>query len=80
MTILDMALFADGGKVFSRRGDLNFSHLQTDGGIGFRFNLQGRPFLRLDLAGSREGFHIWLKFDDIFVRHPLGTASAQAIY
>jgi outer membrane protein assembly factor BamA len=80
MTILDMALFADGGKVFSRRGELNFSHLQTDGGIGFRFNFQGRPFLRLDLARSREGFQIGLKFNDIFVRHPLGTASAQAIY
>ena len=80
MSILDMALFADGGKVFPRRGDLNFSHLEGDGGIGFRFNYQGRPFMRLDIAGSHEGFQVWLKFNDIFARHPYGTASAQPIY
>jgi outer membrane protein assembly factor BamA len=79
ISILDMALFADGGKVFPRRGELNFSHLQADGGIGFRFNYQGRPFIRVDLARSREGFQMWLKFNDIFVRHPRGTASAQPI-
>jgi len=80
MSILDMALFADGGKVFPRRGELNFSHLQGDGGIGFRFNYQGRPFMRIDIAGSHEGFQFWIKFNDIFVRHPVGTASAQPIF
>jgi outer membrane protein assembly factor BamA len=79
VSVMDMALFADGGKVFARRGDLNFSHLQSDGGIGFRFNFQGRPFLRVDVAGSREGFQIWLKFNDIFARRPVGSASAQPI-
>lgn len=79
VSILDMALFADGGKVFPRRGELNFSHLEGDGGIGFRFNYQGRPFIRLDIAGSHEGFRFWFKFNDIFVRHPVGTASAQPI-
>lgn len=79
VSLLDMALFADGGKVFSRRGELNFANLQGDGGIGFRFNVQGRQFLRLDLAMSHEGFRFWFKFNDIFVRHPVGTASAQPI-
>ena len=73
VSVMDMALFADGGKVFARRGDLNFSHLQSDGGVGFRFNFQGRPFLRVDIAGSREGFQIWLKFNDIFAGVPLGA-------
>ena len=77
---LDMALFADGGKVFPRRGQLNFSHLEGDGGIGFRFNIRGRQFLRLDVAKSREGFQVWVKFNDVFARHPVGTASAQPIY
>jgi hypothetical protein len=36
--------------------------------------------MRLDVAGSHEGFRFWLKFNDIFVRHPVGTASAQPIY
>ena len=80
MSLLDMALFADGGKVFPRRGELNFSHLQGDGGIGFRFNYEGRPFMRIDIAGSHEGFQVWLKFNDILVRRPVGTASAQPIY
>lgn len=80
MSILDMAVFADGGKVFPRRGELNFSHLQGDGGIGFRFNFQGRPFMRIDIAGSHEGFQFWFKFNDIFTRHPVGTASAQPIF
>lgn len=79
MSVMDMALFADGGKVFPRRGELNFSHLQGDGGLGFRFNFEGRPFLRVDIAGSHEGFQIWLKFNDIFIRHPVGSASAQPI-
>lgn len=77
---LDMALFADGGKVFPRRGQLNFSHLEGDGGIGFRFNIRGRQFMRLDVAKSREGFQVWVKFNDVFARHPVGTASAQPIY
>lgn len=80
VSTLDMALFADGGKVFPRRGELNFSHLQADGGIGFRFNVKGQQFIRVDLARSREGFRIWLKFNDVFVRHPVGSASAQSIY
>ena len=79
VSIMDMAVFADGGKVFARRGDLNFSDLEGSGGIGFRFNLKGQPFLRIDLAGSREGFRFWFKFNDIFVRRPVGSASAQPI-
>ena len=79
ISVLDMALFADGGKVFPRRGELNFSRLQGDGGIGFRFNYQGRPFIRVDIAGSHEGFQVWVKFNDIFARHPVGTANAQPI-
>jgi outer membrane protein assembly factor BamA len=77
---ISMALFADAGKVFTRRGQLNFSNLEADGGIGFRFNIRGRQFLRVDVAKGREGFRFWLKFNDVFERHPVGTASAQPIY
>ena len=80
INLLDMAVFADGGKVFPRRGELNFSHLEGDGGIGFRFNIKGQQFLRLDIAGSHEGFQVWVKFNDIFVRHAVGTASAQPLH
>jgi outer membrane protein assembly factor BamA len=80
ISLMDMALFADGGKVFPRRGELNFANLQGDGGFGIRFNVKGQPFLRLDLAFSHEGFQIWVKFNEIFARHPVGSASAQPIY
>lgn len=74
---LDMALFADAGKVFPRRGQLNFSRLEKSGGFGFRANIRNRTFLRLDFAFSREGFQAWFKFNDIFPSRPLGTSSTQ---
>jgi hypothetical protein len=74
---LDMALFADAGKVFPRRGQLNFSRLEKGGGFGFRANVRNRTFLRIDFAFSREGFQAWFKFNDIFPSRPLGTSSTQ---
>lgn len=74
---LDMALFADAGKVFPRRGQLNFSRLEKSGGFGFRANVRNHTFLRLDFAFSREGFQAWFKFNDIFPSRPLGTSSTQ---
>lgn len=74
---LDMALFADAGKVFPRRGQWNLSRLEKSGGFGFRANVRNRTFLRLDFAFSREGFQAWFKFNDIFPSRPLGTSSTQ---
>jgi outer membrane protein assembly factor BamA len=76
---LDMALWADGGKVFSKRGQLNFSNLEASYGFGFRFNALNRTFIRLDVGFSREGFQVWFKFNDVFAQHPIGTRSAQPI-
>jgi outer membrane protein assembly factor BamA len=76
---LDGALFVDAGKVFSRRGQLNFKDLEGSAGFGFRFNARNRTFLRLDVGFSHEGFQVWFKFSDIFVQRPLGTADSQPI-
>jgi outer membrane protein assembly factor BamA len=76
---LDMALFADGGKVFQRRGLLNFRDLEGSWGFGFRFNARNRTFLRLDVGFSREGFQVWFKFNDIFAPRRLGTAGSQPV-
>jgi outer membrane protein assembly factor BamA len=78
MSLLDIALFADAGKVFPRRGELNFSDLEIDGGVGFRFNIKGQPFMRVDIAASDEGVQVWFKFNQIFARQPAGT-TAQPI-
>lgn len=55
---LDMALFADTGKVAAKRSDLNFDGLHTDYGIGFRFHGLKSNGLRIDLAHCNEGFNL----------------------
>jgi hypothetical protein len=61
-----MALFADAGKVFPRRGQLNFSNLESSVGFGFRANVRNSVFLRVDVGFSHEGFMVWFKFNNVF--------------
>jgi outer membrane protein assembly factor BamA len=63
---LEMAIFADGGKVFHRAGELNFSNIEAAGGIGARIKTRSAVAVRLDYAYSREGFQLWFRFSDIF--------------
>ncbi|HBY61157.1 MAG TPA: hypothetical protein DEH78_15150 [Solibacterales bacterium] len=63
---LDGALFYDAGKVFQKRGQLNFSNLEGSAGFGFRVNARNSTFLRLDVGFSHEGFQIWFSFNDVF--------------
>jgi outer membrane protein assembly factor BamA len=63
---LDMALFADAGKVTPDKADLNFSDLDWSGGIGFRFRILGGVVSRIDFAGGREGFRWMWTFSDIY--------------
>jgi len=51
---LDMAIFYDTAKVAPRRSDLDFTKLQDDFGLGFRFHGPFATFLRVDLSRSRE--------------------------
>lgn len=74
---LDMALFADAGKVFARRSDFDLSHMQTDVGFGFRFNARNVTFLRLDVGFSHEGFQVWVKFNNLFKKGPVHTSSSM---
>ena len=76
----DGALFVDGGKVFTRRGDLAFNDLESSAGFGLRFNARNRTFMRMDVGFSHEGFQVWFMFNDIFQQRPLGTADSQAIW
>jgi outer membrane protein assembly factor BamA len=77
---LDGALFMDAGKVFQRRGQLNFNDLEASAGFGLRFNVRNRTFMRVDVGFSHEGFQVWFKFADIFAPRPLGTADSQPIF
>ncbi|MFN7939792.1 MAG: hypothetical protein U0R19_41075 [Bryobacteraceae bacterium] len=75
----DGAVFADAGKVFQRRGQLNFRNLESSVGGGLRFNARNRTFLRVDVGVSHEGFQVWFKFNDVFQQRPLGTMDSQPI-
>lgn len=77
---LDGALFADAGKVFPRRGMLNFRDLESSGGFGLRFNARNATFMRLDFAFSPEGFQMWVKFNDVFLSRRFGTTTGQPVY
>jgi hypothetical protein len=68
--MLDMAGFADAGKVFPRPGDISLAHLQTDAGFGLRFKSRGAVVFRIDTGFSREGVQIWFKFSPPFLRLP----------
>jgi hemolysin activation/secretion protein len=64
---LDGALFYDAGKVANRREDLDLEGLETDYGIGFRFNTNNGIILRVDAAfGSRDGNHLHIVFGGVF--------------
>lgn len=64
---LDGALFYDAGKVAMRRSDLDFNHLESAYGIGFRFNTDNGVIFRVDAAfGSRDGKHLYIVFGGIF--------------
>jgi len=61
------ALFVDAGKVALRRSDLDLRDLETDYGIGFRFNTDEGVIMRIDAAfGSRDGKHLHVVFGGIF--------------
>lgn len=64
---LDAALFYDAGKVANRRADLDFSHLESNYGFGFRFNTDNGVVFRVDAAfGSRDGKHLYMVFGGVF--------------
>lgn len=63
---LDMALFADAGKVATRRADVDFTGLREAYGLGFRFNTSRRILFRIDIARGPDGFHYYLKFSGPF--------------
>jgi outer membrane translocation and assembly module TamA len=59
---VEMAVFYDAGKVVPRKGDLDFSGLKSDVGIGLRFHTPGTTVLRLEAARSNEGLRLIFGF------------------
>lgn len=65
---LDLALFVDAGDVGPTWRSLVGAHLKSSWGMGFRFNTNRRVFLRVDVAGGREGPRIWTALGPVFRR------------
>jgi outer membrane protein assembly factor BamA len=63
---LDMAVFADAGKVFQRWEQWNLHNLESDVGFSVRFKARsGRPAVSLDTGFSHEGFQIWFRVNTL---------------
>jgi hypothetical protein len=63
---LEMAVFGDGGNVYTRPGLIGFRDLRGDGGFGFRFKNKQASVMRFDVGFSSEGVHVWFVFNDVF--------------
>jgi outer membrane protein assembly factor BamA len=57
-TFADAVFFLDAGKVFSDRGDLGFSNMETGAGTGLRFHAPGGGALAFNIAWSDETWAI----------------------
>jgi outer membrane protein assembly factor BamA len=63
---LDVAVFADAGKVFQNWEQWNFHNLESDVGFSLRFKSRtGRPAFSFDTAFSHEGFQIWFRVNTL---------------
>lgn len=63
---LDMAAFFDAGKVFNRMAEFDLRHAAVAYGLGFRLKTRESVAVRLDVGRSREGYRVWLKFNNVF--------------
>ncbi|MBM3776441.1 MAG: hypothetical protein FJW37_14955 [Acidobacteria bacterium] len=63
---MDMAVFADAGKVYLSWRHTNFRDLESSVGFGLRFNVRNDVFMRIDTGFSHEGFQVWVKFNNVF--------------
>jgi hypothetical protein len=65
---VEMALFGDGGNVYSRPGLIGLRELRGDGGFGVRFKDKQQEIMRFDVGFSPEGVKVWFVFNNAFGR------------
>jgi hypothetical protein len=63
---LELAIFGDGGNVYSRPGLIGLRDLRGDGGFGVRFKSKQQEIVRVDLGVSPEGVKVWFVFNNAF--------------
>lgn len=55
---MDLAIFADAGKVFSDADEFGFDDLHAGYGFGIRTHSPNNTVFRIDLSRSVEGFRL----------------------
>jgi hypothetical protein len=63
---IELALFADGGRVFRTDEDWSLDDLRGAVGFGLRFKTHDDVLARLDLARGEEGMRVYLRFGPAF--------------
>jgi len=63
---MDTAVFYDAGKAVQDEEDLDFKHLKTDVGFGFRLHGPFRTLLRTDVAKGSEGYQFVTSVQPVF--------------
>ena len=65
---VELAVFGDGGNVYSRPGLIGLRDLRGDGGFGVRFKDKQQVIMRFDVGFSPEGVKVWFVFNNAFGR------------
>jgi hypothetical protein len=78
-THLDLAVFADAGKVAPVASDLDLKHMKTSYGAGLRVHTRTSTVGRLDFGHSTEGWRVVFKINDPFRRSTLSGGRSEVI-
>jgi outer membrane protein assembly factor BamA len=78
-THLDLAVFADAGKVAPVASDLDLKHMKTSYGAGLRVHSRTSTLARLDVGHGTEGWRVVFKINDPFRRSTLSGGRTEVI-
>jgi hypothetical protein len=78
-THVDLAIFADAGKVAPHPSGHDFKQLKTTYGAGIRVHTRTATVGRLDVGHSVEGWHVVFKVNDPFKRSTLSGGRTEVI-
>jgi outer membrane protein assembly factor BamA len=76
---VDVAAFADAGKVAPRAGDLDFHHLKYSYGAGLRLHNASSTLARLDVGHSTEGWHVFFKVSEPLKRSAPASGRSSVV-
>jgi Omp85 superfamily domain len=76
---VDVAVFADAGKVEPRADDLSFGHLKQAYGAGLRLHNASSTLARLDVGHGTEGWHLFFKISEPLKRSAPASGRSSVV-